>query len=110
MRSHWFRTKAILGERSRTGKGLGKGLGEKKERGTELQGRDAGGLSALARLPIPGGRRDAAFAQLELLHLAVLGARQVVDHVDEARNREVRQPSLAVAGQLRRIDREPRLR
>ena len=49
------------------------------------------GLSG-CRFAIPGAGRDAALAQLVFLHLAVLGRRQRVDELDEARHREAGEP------------------
>jgi hypothetical protein len=43
----------------------------------------------------PGAGVHAAIAELELLHLATLGHRQLVDEFDETRHREFRQPRLA---------------
>src|SRR5207245_2560518 len=43
--------------------------------------RSSPALHSRVLLAVPGGGRDAAFAQLELLHLAVLGSRQLVNDV-----------------------------
>src|SRR5580698_420840 len=45
------------------------------------------GLAVPITVPSPGG--DAAIAELEFLHLAVLGHRQRVDEFDETRHREI---------------------
>src|SRR5258708_35683271 len=46
---------------------------------------------------VPGGGCHSAFAQLEFLDLAVFGARQIVEKLEKAGNREIWQPRLAKA-------------
>src|SRR5258708_29717237 len=43
---------------------------------------------------VPGGGRHPAFAQLEFLDLAVFGARQIVEKLEKAGNREIWQARL----------------